>query len=171
MQFNADGYLPAGLHKTDLSEMKVHLVDGFPHSIRRPVVFDGYNRHTIDLQKINVLISQFVGGSFVSAKDDPSDVDLLGMADQAAIDALASADRSLLNQLFQGPGSKAAYECDAYFLASFPDTDPAYPHFRAQRKYWMGEFGFDRIDKPKGILTIEVMPNPPAQLTVGTGTP
>lgn len=171
MHFNSDGYLPAGLHQSDLSEMKVHLVDGFPHSIRRPVVFDGYRRHTADLQTIDVSISQFVGGSFVSAKDDPSDVDLLGMGDQAAVDALAPADRSRLFQLFQGPGSKATHECDAYFLASFPDTDPAFPHFRTQRKYWMGEFGFDRLDKPKGILKVEVTPNSLSQKTVAMGAP
>lgn len=170
MNFNSDGYLPAGLHKSDLSEMETYLVDGFPHSIRRPVVFEGYTRHTADLQTIDVPVSQFVGGSFVSAKDDPSDVDLLGMGEQTAIDALAPADLNRLAQLFQGPGSKAAYECDAYFLASFPDTDPAFPHFRAQRKYWMGEFGFDRIDKPKGILTIEVIPNSISRKSIVTGT-
>ena len=160
MKFNADGYLAAGLHPTTLTDMKTHLVDAFTSSAKRPRVFAGYSRHTADLQQFPVPVNQFVGGSFVSSKEEPSDIDLLGMADQAKIDQMDPAKQAAFMQMFLGDGSKPAYECDAYFLASFPDTDPAYPHYRVMRKYWMGEFGFDRLDKPKGILTLTVAPSP-----------
>lgn len=98
----------------------------------------------------------------MSSKSDPGDIDLLCMGDQATLDALPSNEKALLGPLVLGAGTKPAYECDSYFLASFPDTDPAYQHYRQLRKYWLGEFGFDRVDRPKGILTIDVTPPPPS---------
>jgi hypothetical protein len=162
MKFNADGYLEAGLHPTNLANVKTHFVDAFPPPSTRSKVYAGYKRHMAELQKSSVTFEQFLDGSFVSSKHDPGDIDLLAMADLHVIDALSVAEKQRLIDLFLGQRSKVTYECDAYFLPSVPDTDPAYPQFRAQRKYWMGEFGFDRVDRPKGILTITVSPVTPA---------
>ncbi len=162
MQLNAEGYLPAGLHPVTTGEIKAGLVDSFPTSSARANVFEGYMRHTTDLRKVPMMFDEFIGGSFVSSKDNPGDIDLLGMGDQATIDALPPDRQQEITRLFQGHLSKPEYKCDAYFLASFPETDPAFQAYRANRKYWMGEFGFDRQDKPKGILTIVVSPDRPA---------
>ena len=168
MKFDANGYLDAGLHPTTLADIRTHFVDPFPAPSTRPTVYAGYERHTAELQKSSVEFEQFLDGSFVSNKQDPGDIDLLGMADLHAIDALPAAEKQRLHDLFLGPACKQTYECDAYFLPSVPDTDPAYPHFRRQRKYWMGEFGFDRMDRPKGILTIKVSPTAGALSTAGS---
>lgn len=161
MKFNADGYLDAGLHQATLSDIKTHLVDTFPPTSTRLKVYKGYKRHTEELETFGFPINQFVDGSFVSSKKDPGDVDLLGIADRKTVDALPAAERQRLNKLFLGEANKLDYECHTFFLASVPETDPAFAAFRATRKYWMGEFGFDRVDKPKGILTLAIQPRPP----------
>lgn len=39
-----------------------------------------------------------------------------------------------------------------YYMVSVPETHPQYQFFRERRQYWMGEFGYDRKDQPKGIV-------------------
>ncbi len=65
-----------------------------------------------------------------------------------------------LKELLSGPSAKAKYMCDAYFCLSFPESHPHFQHARAKRKYWMGEFGYDRQDVPKGIVLIEQKTEP-----------
>lgn len=171
MNFNVDGYLNAGLHSSNLADIKTHFVDNFPATSTRLTVYDGYKNHSAQLVTFGVDFNQFLDGSFVSSKENPGDIDVLTMADHAKVNALSPVEQVRLRQLFLGKGSKPQYQCDSFFLTSFPDTDPAYQHYREQRKYWMGEFGFDRVDKPKGILTVDVLAAPPPAAPTPTSPP
>lgn len=59
MNFNSDGYLDAGLHAITLPEIKTHFVDKFPSTSTRHKVYNGYVRHTNDLQKISMVFNRF----------------------------------------------------------------------------------------------------------------
>jgi hypothetical protein len=169
MQFNGHGYLDPGIHPATESDIEAHLVDAFPSSTSRTVVFAGYTRHAAELRQSTVAFEQFLDGSFVSSKLDPGDIDMLCMADAAALDALPQHEQMRLRNLFLGRGTKATHQCDSYFLARVPETDPRHQEFWNVRKYWMGVFGFDRADKPKGFLKVEVVPVPVASQTKQNG--
>ncbi|MBE9606117.1 hypothetical protein IAI18_14720 [Acetobacteraceae bacterium H6797] len=159
MKFNSTGYLDAGLHPVSIEQIKLWFVDPFVIPTTRGDIYEGYLRHSEELKKFGFKFEQFIDGSFVSSKQDPGDIDLLGMADLHVIDALPDDQKERLLRLFSGHGTKSNFMCDAYFLPSVPEDDPAYQDFRAQRKYWMGEFGYDRSDRPKGILTVSIVPD------------
>lgn len=152
MQFNLNGYLDPGIHNADLSDIEEHLVKGFSTSITRPRIIDGYKRHRAELQALNVEFEQFVDGSFVSTKNDPGDIDLVCFADAQAVDQLSTENKQKLRTLVLGPETKQTHYCDAYFCPTVPEHHPNYAQTRTSRKYWMGEFGFDRLDRPKGIV-------------------
>lgn len=135
-----------------VEEMREVFVSPFPASVTRHVVFAGYEKHRSELETLKIDIEQFIDGSFTTSKVDPGDVDLVCFADAHIIDSLPPEKQDELLQLVRGPATRATHHCDAYFCATLPDTDPLFSKMRAQRKYWMGEFGFDRLDKPKGIV-------------------
>lgn len=155
MTFNAKGYLEPGLHPMNLDEIEKVFVTPFPHSSTRPNVMSGFRRHTNDLLALVDEYTQFIDGSFVSNKNDPRDIDLVCFIDGDKVDALSPPQQAKLRELVLGPTTKASHKCDAYFCPSYPDTHANYDFFRSKRKYWMGEFGYDRSDVPKGIVVVE----------------
>jgi len=158
MKFNANGYLDPGIHEADLSAIEEHLVRGFPTSTTRPLIIEGYRRHRAEMRSINIDVEQFLNGSFVSTKNDPGDIDLVCFADADTVDNLSSVDKKKLLSLMLGSQTKTTHYCDAYFCPMVPQTDPRYAKVRQTRKYWMEEFGFDRQDRPKGIVRTTVVP-------------
>lgn len=156
MNFNADGYLDAGLHDLELEGIIEHFVTAFPHSSSRTAIMAGYQQHRAAVVALGIPCTQLIDGSFVSSKADPGDIDLVGFMDADAVDALSLEDKTKLIALFSGPVTKANYKCDAYFVPSVPENHPMYQKLRTQRKYWMGEFGYDREDKAKGIVRINI---------------
>jgi hypothetical protein len=144
-----------------VGEIEAAFVTAFPQSNTRPHVFAGYKSHAADLQALVNHYHQFINGSFVTNKDDPSDVDTVVFIDGDMVDALPPADQAKLLALLSGPATKASHMCDAYFCPIYPVGHPAHDAVRVKRKYWMGEFGFDRADNPKGIVTVTIIPPPP----------
>ena len=126
----------------------------FPHSTTRTSILDGYKRHWKEIIGIVGPCEQFLDGSFVSNKNDPSDIDLVMFIDALVVDALPPDKQQQLSILLSGPVTKATYLCDAYFCLVYPADHPMSEPARAKRKYWMGEFGYDRHDVPKGIVHV-----------------
>lgn len=160
MNFNTDGYLEAGLHDMELDGIVEHFVTAFPTSNTRTNIIDGYKKHCQELADLGVACTEFLDGSFASNKSDPGDIDMVGFMDLDAVDALSPADQIKLKALFSGKATRVTHMCDAYFVPTVPVHHPDFDRLRAQRKYWMGEFGYDREDRPKGMIRTEVALKP-----------
>lgn len=150
--FNADGYLPAGIHDMTLQQIETELVLPFSTSITRSLIFEGYRRHHRELEATGISIDQFVDGSFVTNKNNPGDVDLVCFYLANDVEALSDTKKGVLHALLGGRATRATRFCDAYSCSMVPESDPLFARTRARRKYWLGEFGFDRNDKAKGIV-------------------
>ncbi|MDD1519984.1 MULTISPECIES: DUF6932 family protein [Bradyrhizobium] len=162
-KFNSNGYLDAGIHTLANDELEGHFVASFPHSTTRKPIFAGYNQHAQEITDLVGGCEQLLDGSFVTSKNDPGDVDLVMLIDATIIDALPDAKKAALKALVSGPTTKAKYLCDAYFCPVYPPGHPMSDAARAQRKYWIGEFGYDRNDIPKGIVHVKLTrPSPPS---------
>lgn len=171
VKFNADGYLDAGFHDLDVDAIEEHLVTGFPTSTTRKPILDGYKRHRGDIEALGLTCEQFLDGSFASTKNDPGDIDLVGLMDIDSVDALSIDDRVIFESLFSGQVTKLSHSCDAYYCPTVDESDPRHGRLRTTRKYWMGEFGYDRHDKPKGMIRTTVIPAPPAPVVPGPSAP
>lgn len=161
MNFDTRGYLAPGIHDAGADQIEEHLVKAFPTSQTRPQIFAGYSLHAETLRSLGLKVEQFIDGSFASTKNDPGDIDLVCFIDAATVDALAPNQQALLESLVSGPLTKTAFSCDAYFAPTYPDGHPNSGEARSTRKYWMGEFGYDRLDQPKGIVRTVVEPAQP----------
>jgi len=150
--FNSNGYLEPGLHQMTIEEFEAAFVTPFPHSNTRANILVGYVKHHEDLATILDSFEEFVDGSFTTNKNDPNDVDLVVLADGDVVDALSPDQKARLSELVGGKLTQQKYLCDAYFCPTYPEMHPLFVHTRPQRKYWMGEFGFDRCEVAKGIV-------------------
>ncbi|NCC53792.1 MAG: hypothetical protein EOM20_21660 [Spartobacteria bacterium] len=156
MTFNDNGYLDAGIYDMEIDEMEGSFVDAFPASNTRSGVFSGYRRHHADLISVGLEVEEMIDGSFISTKNDPGDIDFVCFVNAHELDRLPQEKKELFHNLVSGKKTRDAYLCDAYFCPIVPEDDPLFPKLRAQRKYWMGEFGYDRLDRPKGIVRVQV---------------
>ncbi|MGV4878125.1 DUF6932 family protein [Acetobacter indonesiensis] len=168
MKFNTDGYLEAGLHDMAFDKIVEHFVTAFPTSNTRANIIDGYKKHSNEISKIGINCTEFIDGSFSTNKADPADIDMVGFMDLDEVDALSPAEQEKLKLLFAGKATQATYMVDAYFVPTVPPTHPAFNQLRTQRKYWMGEFGYDREDRPNGIIRTEVSAEPVSTLSGDT---
>lgn len=170
LNFNADGYLEAGLHDMELDGIVEHFVTAFPTSNTRSNIIEGYKKHRGEIVSLGIPCLQFLNGSFASNKADPGDIDMVGFMDMEAVDALSPADKSKLEALFSGKATRDTHLCDAYFVPTVPAHHPLHNQLRSQRKYWMGEFGYDREDKPKGLIRTEILPPQPPTPIAAAGS-
>jgi hypothetical protein len=164
-KFNLHGYLEPGIHQLTKDDIESHFVTSFPHSSTRQTILAGYKQYCDDIVEIAGNCAQLIDGSFVSSKNDPGDVDLVMLMDATAVDSLPDAKKSALKALVSGPVTKTTYMCDAYFCPIYPAGHPLSDAARTQRKYWLGEFGYDRSDVPKGIVHVTLTrPEPPSSV-------
>jgi hypothetical protein len=153
-KFNAAGYLDAGLHPMGSVDIEKAFVASFPHSSTRKKIFAGYCHHYSELAAIISHFEQYLDGSFISNKNDPGDIDLVVLIDATVVDALTPAQQAKLRELLNSAVARPKFGCDTYFCPVYPKGHPHENEARAQRKYWLGEFGYDRIDVPKGIVHV-----------------
>jgi hypothetical protein len=158
-KFNGNGYLEPGIHAMSEDEVKSDFVDAFPTSTTREKIHKGYIRHGAELEAIGIGGEKYLDGSFTTMKTDPGDIDMVVFADADLLDALPADVQQKFRALVAGKVTQQSHMCDCYFCPTVKDEQhPAFDQLRAQRKYWLGEFCFDRSDQPKGIVSVKVQP-------------
>ena len=158
MTFDSFGNLPAGIHEYDIGKVKSEFVDSFPHSNTRSAIFEGLLSYRDDLSAIISVFEQVLDGSFVTFKNDPNDVDCFISIDANALNAMGTAEQQAFQRMVAGKTTESAYKVDAYYCPHVSETDPNYNDYRALRKYWLGEFGYDRHENPKGLVKVVETP-------------
>jgi hypothetical protein len=71
-----DGVLPTGLHFCTLEEVKA-VFGQFRRSDRRPQLTERLARYIQDAQNSGVVSAVVIDGSYVTAKEEPGDIDLI----------------------------------------------------------------------------------------------
>ena len=153
-KFNGHGYLEPGIHTMAKSDIETSFVISFPHSTTRQKILQGYEKHSQEVVSLVGSCEQYLDGSFVTTKNDPGDIDMVIIMDATVVDALPLPEQLKLRELVAGPSTKSKYMCDAYYCPRYPAGHAMADAARQQHKYWLGEFGFDRNDIPKGIVCV-----------------
>ena len=153
--FNELGYLPSGFHDKEPSEIRSAFVDSFPNSKSRKEIFEGYLKFCKTLMALGIKnFVQWLDGSFCTSKENPNDIDVVTFVNYNNLNALPSDNQDRLMNLAQNPNSKVKFRCDSYVVLVYPKTHQCYKIYLNERMYWRGVWGFDRNDKPKGIIRV-----------------
>jgi hypothetical protein len=106
-EFDSDGDLPPGIHRADLVEIEKQFGQ-FAASDRRVKLYTKL-RQVVEMAKFSGIVQRLIlGGSFVTAKTEPNDVDLIVVITKdLEIESLAQsqyvmADRDALQRVLKG---------------------------------------------------------------------
>jgi hypothetical protein len=73
---NENGLLPEGIHEASLEEVRERF-GRFQRTDRRPSLFTKLSTYLAEVRASGLVVAVIVDGSFVTAKDEPSDIDLI----------------------------------------------------------------------------------------------
>ena len=137
--------LPDGVYPCDEAGLRAGFVAPFPDSETRPAIFEGFLRLRAEVVGLGIPATQWVDGSFVEAKLDPEDVDVVSFLDYDKLEALDDTAKEQLRRLLDGrTTTKAAYRSHTFAVASCSLGHPFYPTFEMARRYWRGLWGKTR---------------------------
>jgi hypothetical protein len=75
-QLNENGLLHEGIHEASLEEVRERF-GRFQRTDRRPTLFSKLSAYLAEVRASGLVVAVIVDGSFVTAKDEPSDIDLI----------------------------------------------------------------------------------------------
>jgi hypothetical protein len=106
-EFDSDGDLPPGIHSAALTDMESRL-GRFTISDRRVGLLEKFNQ-VVEMAKTSGIVERIiVGGSFVTAKPEPNDIDVvIILSSDVDFDTLTPSqyvvtDRDALRRVFKG---------------------------------------------------------------------
>lgn len=144
-----DPIFPPGIHDITVEDLSNHFLKEFQGSATRPRLIEGLLRFLRALAGQGVPCEVWVDGSFSTKKESPADVDLVVFMPAAQIDRLAQDQRGAFMMLFDETYTKQTFGCHTFLARS---EDEWY------RGSWRGWFGFDRLERPKGIPRLQIVP-------------
>ncbi|ADV05394.1 hypothetical protein JL916_12335 [Staphylococcus pseudintermedius] len=182
MHFDSHGNLVGGIIQSNINVLKDELVDTFDTSNTRERNFKSL-LELIELLKVNNLsngiASLWIDGSFCTKKINPNDIDLVILLkpynkSARTIDYNANKIRNLFLEkyldIYIAYDSKYLHD-DDYIKQVMTELKAEDSTFNKeeflkallqnrsdidyQMKYWMGQFGFDRNRRSKGLISIE----------------
>ena len=75
-ELNENGFLPEGVHEASLEEVRERF-GRFQRTDRRPALFAKLSLFLAEVRASGLVVAVILDGSFVTAKDEPSDIDLI----------------------------------------------------------------------------------------------
>jgi hypothetical protein len=75
-ELNENGFLPEGIHEASLEEVRERF-GRFQRTDQRPALFARLSTYLAEVRASGLAEAVILDGSFVTAKDEPSDIDLI----------------------------------------------------------------------------------------------
>jgi hypothetical protein len=152
--FYEHGVVPPGRYPATVDEIEQRFVVTFPTSLTRKDIFDGWRRRREELLDIIPIEQEWVDGSFVTAKRDARDLDVVVFLDGATHDALPEADRKRIRILTVGIEPRLRFGCHSFAVAVWPLGHPHRPGYEQASGYWDRQWSRDRTAPEKGYLDV-----------------
>lgn len=152
--FDQNGNLtPYSLISLALTDIETYFVISFPEFSSRTVLYWSFKTYISALTEVlKRFPRQWLGGSFISNKLNPNDVDCVNL-----IEFDENVERNigaLLLYLLIG-GSRDSYQVDGHLIAVYPVTDERYELITLPSiAYWQTFFMKDRQDNPRGFIEV-----------------
>lgn len=147
-----NGYLPPGPHHGTPDEIEERFVAELQPSNRRGPIFQWWRAHRAALDTVVTVHEQWIGGSFLSSKPEPDDIDLCSLVDGPSYDAQEPAKQFMADSLLAREATKEAWHCHSFPIAVYPQGSPGYAQMVAAKAYWSGWWAKTRTDQ-HGVQT------------------
>ena len=96
------GFLPPGRHLARVRDVRKRFVDQFPESVSRSPIFKQWVELRSALRSQGCFLYQWLNGSFITDKQNPSDIDIVTFFDGVAFEGLPEWRQNLVGHLCSG---------------------------------------------------------------------
>jgi hypothetical protein len=145
--------LPPGRHQISEDEVEGLLVDAFPNSTRRRLLYEQWRAVREGIRRIVSVEAEWLNGSYVTKKVEPDDIDMVTIL-SPEVDELDAADRALLSGLVARHLSEQLHGCHSFALVAYPEDHPNHESYLTAKAYFEKLFGHDRDGAEKGFLEV-----------------
>ncbi|MED7930427.1 hypothetical protein SMD20_39810 [Nonomuraea sp. LP-02] len=152
--FTEEGVLPPGRYQCSPGGVKRRFVEAFSHTSNRSTIYDEWRSHRAAMKQLAPVLYQWIDGSFVTNKLNPSDIDVVTFVDGPAYDRLPRWRRDVITELCNSHGQLAYSRVDSYIVSVFPDGDHRSALYQSDRDYWSGAWSRFRPGMAKGYLEV-----------------
>jgi hypothetical protein len=97
---------------------------------------------------------EWLDGSFVTAKSNAADIDVVAFFEAAQLAQLSLQERQELAALTVGPGPLLRFGCHTFVVSVYPEGHPNHAAYMANRGYWDWQWSRDRNAPEKGFLEV-----------------
>lgn len=157
--FNEDGNLPPGAHESTPAEVERVLVDVFGESLTRRRLFDGWRERRRLIADFVPIEREWLDGSFVTLKRDPSDIDVTVFISGETMQRLSPNDRKQVYDMVAAPAARSRFGCQSFVVATWPDDHPGRARQEHLTALWHAQWSVDdRTGLTKGYLDIRGEP-------------
>ena len=137
--------LPVGVYQCSENELKAAFVDRFEASRTRAGIWEGLLRYRARIAEFGIGVTQWIDGSFVEGKPNPSDVDVVSFCDYEAFNrVVGSIGEGKLEFMGSGEATKSEFWTHSFLVLSCSRTHPYHETFEKSRSYWRRWFGRTR---------------------------
>lgn len=152
--FNGDGVLPAGRYPTQVSEVEQRFVQMFPASPTRTDLYAGWRERRELLFDVVAVHSEWLDGSFVTAKSDAQDVDVVTYVEASYLAELPVTDRQRVLGLTVGARPQLEFGCHSFLVVMYPQGHAQHQQYLTERGYWDRWWSHHRSAPEKGYLDV-----------------
>ena len=145
--------LPIGFHEMTLPVLRELCVGKFAGSQTRSTIMAGVEAVVGRLDECGLQAEVWVDGSFLTAKRNPNDSDLVVFYDSELHEYGTPEQREVLDWI-GGNLRNSAHICDSYLAPRFPKGSEHEVYGQYLYSYWHRQFGFSRGDDMKGIAVL-----------------
>ena len=110
--FNEYGYLPYGMYNLTINE--IEKIFSRNSSKRRKEIMEIYKIHLNEIQNTGYYLDHWIGGSFITTKENPNDIDTLTEFDGEKVDE--NDDKKLIDDLINNSKEKTDNLCHSLRL-------------------------------------------------------
>ncbi len=156
--FDENGLLPEGVFDCDLKVLECRFVDRFPDSPTRFDLYHEFVEWISGAAKLLLSATEWIDGSYVTAKEAPKDIDVVTFCDAGFLTSLSGEDEERVELHLNNQTT----QIHSMLIGVYPEGDPQYPLYQAEVRT-IGKWGFGkhrfkkdgeafRTDLPKGFL-------------------
>jgi hypothetical protein len=132
----AEGILPPGRFTCSPRALHSRFVEAFPGSHSRAAIYREWRSHRAALRSLAPVLYQWIDGSFVTDKENPSDIDVVVFMDGEAFDRLPKWKQNVVEELCNGKGSASYSHVDAQVAMSYASADIRRQLYERDRELW-----------------------------------
>lgn len=148
--FNEYGYHPYGMYNLTINE--IEKIFSRNSSKRRKEIMEIYKIHLNEIQNTGYYLDHWIGGSFITTKENPNDIDTLTEFDGEKVDE--NDDKKLIDDLINNSKEKTDNLCHSLRLYKYPpqQKEDFKRYINQKRRILINLYGQDRKNIKKGIV-------------------